>query len=308
MRTVVALGGNAIASGRSSIAEQRERVRETADPLSRLTDRGHEVVLTHGNGPQVGTLLDEQERTATPDRPLDTLVAETQAQIGYLLADALDEAVSGRVTTVLTRVEVDPEDPAFSAPQKPVGLYLDSETAAARDFETAAVQTPEDEQAHRRVVPSPDPVAVLKREQIARLVADGATVVCGGGGGVPVVVDDGIEGVPAVVDKDHTSALLADTLDADCLVMATDVPFAYRDFGTDERTPIREADAATLRAALSSGTFGEGSMRPKIEACLDFLDAGGDRAVVTTPGDIAAAVDGETGTQIIGPSSSTGDT
>jgi carbamate kinase len=315
MRTVVALGGNAVVGQDDvSVARQRKRIRTATDPVRTLTDRGHEVVLTHGNGPQVGRSLERQEEASLPERPLAVLVAETQAQIGYLLADELDPLDEDRVSTVLTRVRVEPDDPAFSNPSKPVGPYYDEAAAAAKPFETMAVTTPEGDDAYRRVVPSPRPIEVLERDEIGTLVDSGSTVVCGGGGGVPVVGDDrsvpdtamslsadeatSASGVAAVVDKDHTTSLIASSVDADLLVMATDVEYAYRDFGTADQRPIRQADTSTMRSALANGEFAVGSMRPKVEACLDFLRNGGDRVVITTPEQIVAAVDGDAGTQI----------
>jgi len=300
MRVAVALGGNALApSGEATIAAQRERIEATADELRALHEEGHELVLTHGNGPQVGALLRQQEESDAPERPLDVLVAETQAQLGYLLQQALDERIHASVASVVTQVAVDPDDPSLGDPSKPVGPYLSAEQARERDFETAAVTTSEGETAYRRVVPSPEPRRILEGERIETLVADGEPVVCGGGGGVPVVVaDDGIEGVAAVVDKDYTTRLVAERADADVLVMATDVPCVYVDFGTPEQTPIEDATAAELREPLASGEFGEGSMEPKVRACLRFLDAGGERAVVAGTEDIATAVAGDAGTQI----------
>ncbi|MGQ3330387.1 amino acid kinase family protein [Halorubrum sp. FL23] len=299
MRTVIALGGNAIASdGDVTVAQQRARIGALADAVGELAERGDELLFTHGNGPQVGQLLLQQSRADAPERPLDVLVAETQAQIGYLVADQLESAVDGRVTTVVTRVRVDPADPAFEDPTKPIGPYYTESEAAEQSFETGPVTKPTGESAYRRLVPSPEPTAVLEIDEIRGLVADGVTVVCGGGGGVPVVGEGACEGVEAVVDKDHTTRLVASAVDADCLVMATHVEYAYRNFGTDDEEPIRETDAASLRRALEAGEFAAGSMRPKVAACLRFLDAGGDRAVITTPDSIAAAVDGDAGTQI----------
>lgn len=300
MRTVVALGGNALApGGEATIAAQRERIEATADELRALYEDGHELVLTHGNGPQVGALLRQQEAADAPERPLDVLVAETQAQIGYLLQQALDERINASVASVVTQVAVEPEDSAFDDPSKPIGPYLSAEQARERDFETTEVTTPEGETAYRRVVPSPEPTRVLEDERVESLLADGAPVVCGGGGGVPVTVEDeGIEGVAAVVDKDHTTRLVAERVAADVLVMATDVPCVYTDFGTPEQSRIGDATAAEMREHLASGEFEEGSMQPKVEACLRFLDAGGERAVVAGTEDIAAAVAGDAGTQI----------
>ncbi|MFB6268939.1 MAG: carbamate kinase [Halobacterium sp.] len=305
MRVVVALGGNALApAGDVGVSAQRERVGACADHLGALHDAGHSLVVTHGNGPQVGVLLRQQEDSDAPGRPLDVLVAETQAQIGYLVQQAVDERIDGRAASVVTQVAVDPDDPAFDDPSKPVGPYLDAEQARERDVETREVTTPAGETAYRRVVASPRPQAVLERERITSLVADGAPVVCGGGGGVPVVLEESdagertVAGVPAVVDKDYTSRLVAEHVDAPVLVMATDVPYAYTDFGTPAEEPIEAATADEMRRYLDDGEFGEGSMRPKIEACVGFLDAGGERAVVASTDDVEAAVEGDAGTQI----------
>jgi len=299
MRTVIALGGNAIASDDDvTIPRQKARIGELADAVGRLTERGHELLFTHGNGPQIGQLLLQQSAADAPERPLDVLVAETQAQIGYLIADQLESGVDGRVTTVVTRVCVDPSDQAFEDPTKPIGPYYTEAEAAEKPFETGPVRRPTGERAYRRLVPSPAPTAVLEIGEIRKLVAGGVTVVCGGGGGIPVVGERECEGVEAVVDKDHTSQLVASAVGADCLVMVTRVEYAYQNFGTDDERPIRETDAATLRTALEEGEFAAGSMRPKIESCLQFLDAGGDRAVITAPDALVAAVEGGSGTQI----------
>lgn len=300
MRTVLALGGNAIAPGDgTSVDRQRERIREVAHRVGELDDRGHELLLTHGNGPQVGTQLLEQSRAEIRERPLDVLVAETQAQVGYLLAAELDGFVDDRVVTVVTRAGVDPEDPAFEDPSKPVGPYYSEEEAAEKPFETGPVTTSDGDRAYRRLVPSPEPQSLLEDDEIRRLAAGGSTVVCAGGGGVPVVTGDGIRGVEAVVDKDHTTSLVARAVDADCLAMVTDVDYAYVGFGTDSQRPIREADRETMRTYLRDGEFAEGSMKPKVEACLSYLDDGGARAVVTSPEDLVAAIEGESGTQVV---------
>lgn len=300
MRTVVALGGNALCEGSEpTVAEQRDRIEATVDRLDTVRERGHDLVVTHGNGPQVGQLLRQQETGEAHARPLDVLGAETQGQLGYLLQQAVDEQFPERAATVLTQTRVDPDDPAFENPTKPVGPHYTEAEAGDRPFETTEVKTAAGETAHRRVVPSPEPEAVLESEYVETLVAAGATVVCGGGGGVPVVVEDGdVTGVEAVVDKDHTSQLVANDVDADLLVLATDVEYAYTDFGTPDQERLEAVDAETMRTHLERGEFAEGSMLPKVEAALAFLTAGGERAVVCAIDDVAAGVAGETGTQI----------
>jgi carbamate kinase len=296
---VVALGGNTLLrSGEGGIAEQRTRVARAAERVADLRARGYETVLTHGNGPQVGALLLQQEGAEDP-RPLDVLVAETQAQVGYLLQQALAGRVEGAAATVVTRVVVDPDDPAFDDPSKPVGPFYTADEAADRPFETAAVTRSDGSTAHRRVVPSPEPTAVVETDRVATLVGDGGPVVCGGGGGVPVVPEDnGFRGVEAVVDKDHTSRLVAEGLGADELLFLTDVECAYLDFGGPDQRPIGETTPAELRRHLDAGEFGRGSMRPKVEAAVRFVEAGGERAVVTDADHLAAALDGETGTRV----------
>jgi carbamate kinase len=300
MRTVVALGGNALCEGAEpTVAEQRDRIAATVDRLDTVRERGHDLVLTHGNGPQVGQLLRQQETGDADSRPLDVLGAETQGQLGYLLQQAVDEQFPDRAATVLTRVRVDPDDPAFERPTKPVGPTYTETEAAERSFETTAVETAAGETAYRRVVPSPEPLTVLESEHVETLVAAGATVVCGGGGGVPVVVkDDDVSGVEAVVDKDHTSQLVANDVDADLLVLATEIAYVYTDFGTPDQERLKAVDAETLRTHLECGEFAEGSMQPKVEAALSFLLSGGERAVICALEDVAAGVAGETGTQI----------
>ncbi|MFB6154732.1 MAG: carbamate kinase [Haloferacaceae archaeon] len=352
-RTVVALGGNTLLRrGEDSLAGERRRIREAAALVADLRDRGREVVLTHGNGPQVGNLLLQQEATDVPSLPLDVLVAETQAQIGYPLQRELDNRLGdGEAVTVVTQVRVDPEDPAFSEPTKPVGPFYSREEADGKEFETAQVTTRDGEEAFRRVVPSPAPESVVEADRIRRLVEGGATVVAGGGGGVPVVADDGqrgggvgrgggkarggdderddasggdgdvgdvgggdgvggderddaggdpdLRGVEAVVDKDRTSQVLGTELGADELLVLTDVDCAYLGFGTDDRRPLREVTPEELRRHVASGEFGEGSMRPKAEACADFVDAGGDRAMITSPERLGDALAGEAGTHVV---------
>jgi carbamate kinase len=299
-RVVVALGGNALL-GRdedATIENQRRHARESVAALDVLRARDCGLVVTHGNGPQVGSLLLEQEAVGG-QYPLDVLVAETQAQIGYVLASELDAAVESRSAVLVTRVVVDEADPAFDRPTKPIGPFYDESETATLDFPTAAVTTPDGAEAFRRVVPSPVPERVVEADRIQTLVDDGATVICGGGGGIPMVESaSGLTGVPAVVDKDHTSRLVAETVDARVLVMVTDVPCAYRDFGTDSQRPIRELCPAEAHALLRTGAFGPGSMAPKVTACARFVETTGGRAVICEEGNLPAALDGDAGTTI----------
>jgi carbamate kinase len=300
-RAAVALGGNAVTPGADADFEtQMEAVRTTVAGLAGLRERGYDLLCTHGNGPQVGTRLLEQEASDAPDRPLDLLVAQTQAGLGAMLQRALDDALAEQFLTVVTQVVVDGDDPAFEDPSKPVGPYYTADEAGAEPFETARVEGgPSEARAYRRVVPSPAPQSVVEAEEIAAMVDRGQGVVCGGGGGVPMVrTESGLEGVPAVVDKDHTTRLLAEAADAEELVFLTDVDGAYLDFGTAGERRIESATPREMREYLDAGEFGEGAMGPKVEACLEFLGSGGDRAVICLPGEVEAAVDGDAGTRI----------
>ncbi|MFD1600075.1 carbamate kinase [Halobellus rarus] len=298
---VVALGGNTLLGKDApwTVDEQLSAIERTARQVTAAVEDGFDVVLTHGNGPQIGNRLLQQENTAeTPQLPLDVLVAETQAQIGYLLQQALDNELDGPTDffTVVTQVVVDDDDPAFENPTKPIGPFYTEAEASEVAFETRRVTT--GERPFRRVVPSPEPVEIVEGDEITRLVERGNLVIAAGGGGVPVVRDDGLGGVEAVVDKDKASQLLAAELGAATLVLLTDVEFAYLNYGEPEQRPLREVAGETLRAHLESDEFDEGSMRPKVEACLRFIEQGGDRAVITSPDRFLAALAGETGTQV----------
>jgi carbamate kinase len=300
---VVALGGNTLLGqhGPWTLDEQLEIIEGTARKIVSAIEAGYDIVLTHGNGPQVGNLLLQQESAdETPQLPLDVLVAETQAQIGYLLQQALDNEFPGSADfiTIVTQVIVDDDDPAFGNPTKPVGPFYTEAEAATKPFETQKIS--QGDRPYRRVVPSPEPVEIVEGEEIARLVSRGNFVICAGGGGVPVVRDGGLRGVEAVVDKDKVAQLLASELDADTLLILSDVEHAYVDYGGPNQRPLRRITAEELRAHLDAGEFGEGSMRPKIEACLRFVEQGGERAVITAPDRLEEALSGEVGTQVTG--------
>jgi carbamate kinase len=299
VRVVVALGGNALLQRdeRPEAGIQQRHVREAAAALAPLAAE-HDLVICHGNGPQVGLLALESEADPALIRPypLDALGAQTQGMIGYWLAQALRNAgVCRPVLSVVTQTVVDAADAAFARPAKFIGpLYGEREGArlARRNGWTVAA----DGAGWRRVVASPGPVRIVELGGIEQLLRAGALVICAGGGGVPVVEDSsgGLGGVEAVVDKDLTAALLARQLQADRLVVLTDVPAVMRDFGTARATPIADLDASRL----DEGRFAAGSMGPKIAACKGFVLATGKPAVIGALDDAAAVLDGRAGTVI----------
>ena len=294
--------------GSATPAAQRAAIAVAAGHVAEVVAAGVEVVLTHGNGPQVGNLLVKNELAAhvVPPVPLDWNVAQTQATIGFTLADELDAELAARglpqrAAALVTRTLVDPADPGFRTPTKPVGRYL-PRAEAQRFVELGQVWEDRGERGWRRVVASPEPRAVVDAPAVAALSAAGFVVVCAGGGGVPVV-DDGqdhdgdvgpLRGVEAVIDKDLTAAILAREVDADTLVIATDVPNVMIDFGRPEQRPLGRVTVAQLRQHAADGQFARGSMGPKVEAALRFVDAGGSRAVITSLEHIADAVSGDT--------------
>jgi carbamate kinase len=300
--SVVALGGNALMrpGERGTAAEQRANLAATFQAIGPLLAEGP-FVITHGNGPQVGNELLRQELASAeaPPLPLYVAVAQTQAEIGALVAAELEPAAGRRVAVVMTRVEVDPNDPAFQSPTKPVGPFYDAARAEALERERGWAVEEDAGRGWRRVVPSPKPLNVLELEPIRTLLESGVAVVAAGGGGVPVVSRDGRhEGIDAVIDKDHASALLAVGLGAERLVILTQVPGVYEDFGSEEQRLIPELrlgsdDAIAERLAA-------GSMRPKVEAALRFVRQTSGEALITSA---EALENGEAGTRVVPASS-----
>ena len=296
----MALGGNAIAGERGADpASQQQAVEGACGQIAELVAHGHEVVITHGNGPQVGNLLlkNDLARHVVPPVPLDWCVAQTQATLGFLIVTALERRVERLVSTVVTRVLVDADDPAWQRPTKPIGRYVDEAEAAER---IAAGETWEErgEKGWRRVVPSPQPREILDRGSVEALMAEGAIVVACGGGGIPMVREEGaLRGVEAVLDKDLTAALLARTVGADVLLIATDVEAAAVGYGTDRQEWLGAVDAGRLRELLAAGEFAGGSMGPKVQAALEFSEAGG-RSVITSLERLRDGIEGSVGTRV----------
>jgi carbamate kinase len=309
MRVLLALGGNAMTSadGRARVDDQIAAARVAMAAVVDLIAEEVDVVITHGNGPQVGNLLVKNELAAgvVPPVPLDWCGAQTQATLGFVLTNALDAALARRSITrrtaaLVTRTVVAADDEGFTRPTKPVGRYLSRDEAAVL---IGHGETWEDrgEKGWRRVVASPDPLEIVDAPAVQALVEAGFVVVANGGGGIPVVRDaDGtLSGVEAVIDKDLGAALLARTVEADVLVVATDVPQAVLRFGTPEAEPIGRVTVKELRALAAEGHFASGSMGPKVDAVCRFVEQGGQRAVITNLENIVDGVSGNAGTVVV---------
>ena len=310
MQVVVALGGNALspAGGTGSAEEMRAALAGAASALAELVAGGVRLVLTHGNGPQVGRMLLQQQTAAleVPPMPMDVCGAATQGQIGYLLAQALGGELRRRglpqlVLPLVTQVVVDPADPAFGHPTKPVGPTYDTAVAralaAASGNEYGEVRTGR----WRRLVPSPLPVGFVEAEPIRLLAASGHVLVAAGGGGVPVVPAEGggHTGVEAVVDKDRSAAALALLVGAETLAILTEVPQVELGWGTPEAKALAKLSVTEARGLLADGEFPAGSMGPKVEACCDFVVGGGTRAVIGALDRAADVVLGTAGTTVV---------
>jgi carbamate kinase len=308
-RVVIALGGNALLKrGEDDTAQNMRRTaRFAAERIADIAQAGWEVVVTHGNGPQVGRILLQQEAArewGVAPMPLDICGAESQGQIGYLLQTTIGDVFYERdmerpVVTVLTMTRVHRDDPAFSRPTKPIGPYYQEHDARRLEEEHGYAVARSDDGGWRRVVPSPRPYSIVEAPVIRRLVAEGAVVIASGGGGVPVYEDGPrLTGLEGVVDKDLAAAILARDVEASVLLILTDVDGVYRDYGTDRAELARELRAEEARGLLEAGAFGEGSMGPKVEAAVGFVRGGGERAVIASLEDATAALAGDSGTTV----------
>ncbi|HEU6443421.1 MAG TPA: carbamate kinase [Gaiellaceae bacterium] len=299
MTVVVALGGNALIrpGDKGTAAEQSARLRQTADALRPLLRDG-EIVITHGNGPQVGNELLRQERSAdeVPPLPLYLAVAQTQAEIGSMIETELGPAADRPVICLITHVVVAPDDPAFERPTKPIGPFYSGDQAKTLERERGWQLVEEVGRGWRRTVPSPIPLETVEVEQVRALVASGAVPVACGGGGIPVVRRDGkLQGIDAVIDKDRASAVLAAELGAERLLILTDVPAVKRGFGTPAEEEIRTLTPDQAEELL--GALAEGSMRPKVEAAIAMARSGG-QAIITSLDGVEDAIAGRAGTRI----------
>lgn len=308
---LVAIGGNSLItdSNHPDVPHQWDAVRETCRHLADMVEDGWRLVITHGNGPQVGYILRRNELAAyeVHTTPLDLIVADTQGSIGYMLQQALRNELFSRgkrrpVVSVVSQVLVKKDDPAFAHPSKPIGSFMDE--ATARKFEAEGWQVIEDAgRGWRRVVASPQPHRIIEEDAISRLLQAGSIVIAVGGGGIPVVHNRRgelreLSGVFAVIDKDRASAILARQLQVDLFLISTGVEQVAINFNTPQQQNLDRVTPDTLRRYLDEGHFAPGSMKPKIEAVLSYMDNGGKAALITNPDNIARALNRETGTWI----------
>lgn len=309
MRVLLALGGNAMtnADGRARPEDQIAAAQVAMAAVADLLRQDVEVVITHGNGPQVGNLLVKNELAAAvvPPVPLDWCGAQTQATLGFVLMNALEAAmaergVDRRTAALVTRALVDADDAGFTKPTKPIGRFLPAEEAAVL-VEHGETWEDRGEKGWRRVVASPEPLEILDAPAVRALVEAGFVVVANGGGGIPTVrePDGTLRGVEAVIDKDLGAALLAGTVDADVLVIGTDVPNAVLRYGTPEAEALGTVTVAQMRGYAAEGHFASGSMGPKVDAACRFVEQGGTRAVITDLEHITEAITGGGGTVVV---------
>jgi carbamate kinase len=306
---VLAMGGNSLIRDKNHIALsfQYERVKETARYIAELIADGISLVITHGNGPQVGFIYRRGElaRNELPLIPLDICGADTQGAIGYMIEKALlnefrRRGIDKKVTAVVTQTIVDREDRSFTHPTKPIGSFMSEEEALANKRSSGWEVVEDAGRGYRRVVPSPIPKKIIELGVIELLVQSGYIVIAAGGGGVPVILNEQgeIEGVEAVIDKDLGSAVLASGLGADTLIISTAVDAVYLNFGRQDQMPLSRVSLSEIRRYLEEGHFKPGSMKPKIEAIINFLENGGEKAIITSPENLLRAFKGEAGTTI----------
>jgi carbamate kinase len=307
---VVAIGGNSLIKDKyhQTVPDQYEAMKETSHHISEMISDGWNVALAHGNGPQVGFILRRSELAAHElhEVPLDVCVADTQGALGYALQqnlynDFLSRGIQKQVVTVVTQVEVDTDDPAFQNPSKPIGSFMDEETAARRSRENGWQVVEDAGRGWRRVVASPEPKHIVEAEIIQHLVKDGVITIAAGGGGIPVIRDDQgrLQGVAAVIDKDVASALLANAIGANLFLISTSIERVMLNFNQPNEQALDHITLAEAKHYLDEGVhFVKGSMKPKMQAVINFLENGGQRAIITTPENIGKALAGEAGTTI----------
>lgn len=309
-KILIALGGNALLRAREkgTAEEQLAHVRETCRHLISIIEGGNSIAITHGNGPQVGNILLQNEIASDqlPPMPLDVCVTESQGMIGYMIQRSMDNhlrqaGIEIPVVAMFTQTLVDKDDPAFGDPSKPIGPYYTQGRASELESERGWSMVEEGSKGYRRVVPSPDPLEIIESRAIKQVMDDGIIVIAAGGGGVPVVrhEDGTLHGVEAVIDKDHTAAILAGVIGADTLLILTDVEQVYLDYGKPDQRPLDRVSVSEAGQYLEQGQFGKGSMRPKVEAVMDFVRAGGKRAIITSLEKANDSLDGKAGTLFV---------
>ena len=273
---VVSLGGNALGNNPS---EQKQALIKVADAISDLVKDGHEVAIVHGNGPQVGMInLAFETSKETPNMPFPECGAMSEGYIGYHIQNALyncfkEKSINKTVSTVITQVLVDENDPLLQSPSKPIGSFYTKEEAEKIAKDKGYVMKEDAGRGYRRVVPSPLPIDIIEKESIETLLNNGQVVICAGGGGIPVIQKDGkLEGIAAVIDKDYASSKLAELIDADYLVILTAVDYACLNYNTESEVVITDIDKETLNKYLDDGHFSKGSMYPKVQAAINFVD------------------------------------
>lgn len=308
---VVAIGGNSLIKDKQhqTVQDQYEAAKETAYHLVDMIEQGWDIAIGHGNGPQVGFILRRSEIAhkveGMHEVPLDACGADTQGAIGYALQQNLQNELKKRginkpVATVVTQVRVDPDDPAFQNPTKPIGGFMEVDEANKRKEELDWNVVEDSGRGWRRVVPSPLPVEIMEIEAVKTLINSGIVTITVGGGGIPVIqTDKGIIGTAAVIDKDFASAFLASEIKADLLLISTAVEKVSLNFGKPNQIEVDQMTLAEAKKYLNEGHFGKGSMEPKIKAIINFLEQGGKEAIITDPENISRALKGETGTRIV---------
>ncbi len=310
-RLVIAIGGNSLIpdAEHSSVQDQYAAAAETDDHIASLVEQGWEVAISHGNGPQVGFILRRSELASSElhEIPLDYCGADTQGAIGYMLQQNLvndfrQRGIDASVATIVTQVEVDPNDPAFDDASKPIGSFMDEEQAMRRRDKEGWIVKEDAGRGWRRVVASPMPMRIVELPVIKQLLDAGVVTIAVGGGGIPVVKDDNgdLVGIAAVIDKDLASALLATEVGADLLLISTAVEQVALHYGTPDQVWVDQMTLAELKGYLDEGVhFSEGSMAPKMRAVVQFLEGGGREALITDPANLERAMAGETGTRIV---------
>jgi len=307
---LIAFGGNAfkVKEGEYTIESQRRAAETMCEKLLSVIELGYDLVITHGNGPQVGNLMIQQDasRDVMPVMPLDVLVAETEGSLGYLLQNELLNHLRAHkkgkyVVTMITQVFVDAKDPAFQSPTKPIGPFYSKKEADKLMSEHSNWLIVEDSgRGYRRVVPSPKPKKIIQSDMIRSLVYGGNVVIAAGGGGIPITKDenDNYIGIEAVIDKDLSSAMLANDIKADIFINLTGVDKVYLNFGTKDQTPLSALTYGQAKQYLNDGYFPPGSMGPKIEASLQYLENEGRKAIITNAENLKDALEGKSGTHI----------